>query len=131
MKTHVGKNFSLTLGVSSSRRKSRLAHFSAPSHIRHKILSATLNPELRKKHNIRSLPIRKDDEVEIISGSNKGTKGKIISVYRKRFCVYIEKLTKSKLNGKFSAAGLIPRCRLQDPNPPKQRPDHQAEDLRR
>lgn len=39
MKTHVE--------VSSSRRKSRKAHFTAPSHIRYRLMSARLSKELR------------------------------------------------------------------------------------
>jgi large subunit ribosomal protein L26e len=53
MKTH--------FEVTSSRRKARRAHFAAPSHIRHRIMSASLSKDLHKKHGIRSLPIRKDD----------------------------------------------------------------------
>lgn len=51
--------------VSSSRRKNRARHFKAPSHIRRKIMSAPLSKELRKKYNVRSIPIRKDDEVMV------------------------------------------------------------------
>ena len=85
--------------VTSSRRKNRLAHFSAPSHLRYTILSATLSKELRIKHRVRSMPIRRDDEVKIVRGTNKGTTGKVSQVYRKRWCIHIEKLTKSKVNG--------------------------------
>ncbi len=38
--------------VSSSRRKARLRHFTAPSDQRRVIMSATLSPELRKKYNV-------------------------------------------------------------------------------
>lgn len=37
----------------SSRRKSRKAHFSAPSSVRRTIMSAPLSKELREKHNVR------------------------------------------------------------------------------
>merc|ERR1711907_794217 len=57
--------------VSSSRRKSRKSHFTAPSHIRRKIMSAPLSTELRAKYNVRSVPIRKDDEVQIVRGTYK------------------------------------------------------------
>lgn len=46
----------------SSRRKSRKEHFDAPSSVRRVIMSAPLSKELREKHNVRSIPIRKDDE---------------------------------------------------------------------
>ena len=51
--------------VSSSRRKNRRRHFQAPSHIRRKIMSAPLSKDLRQKHKVRSIPIRKDDEVQV------------------------------------------------------------------
>ena len=41
--------------VSSSRRKSRKAHFTAPSHLRRKILSAPLSKELREKYHVRMI----------------------------------------------------------------------------
>ncbi|KZT68143.1 ribosomal protein L24 [Daedalea quercina L-15889] len=63
--------------VSSSRRKSRKAHFAAPSSVRRKIMSSALSKELRGKHNTRSLPIRKDDEVRIVRGKYKGREGKV------------------------------------------------------
>lgn len=51
--------------VTSSRRKNRKRHFSAPSHIRRKLMTAPLSKELRQKYNIRNIPIRKDDEVQV------------------------------------------------------------------
>jgi large subunit ribosomal protein L26e len=39
--------------VSSSRRKCRKAHFTAPSSVRRKIMSSPLNDDLRKKHGVR------------------------------------------------------------------------------
>ena len=40
-------------------------------------MSATLSKDLRKKHNVRSMPIRKDDEVIVLKGNYKGNKGKV------------------------------------------------------
>lgn len=84
--------------VSSQRRKCRKAHFSAPSNIKYKLMSATLSKELRQKYGIRSLPVRKDDEVLISRGFFKSTKGKVTEVYRKKNKLYIEKVTKEKRN---------------------------------
>jgi large subunit ribosomal protein L26e len=58
--------------VSSSRRKSRKAHFTAPSSVRRKLMSAPLCKDLRQKYNVRSLPIRKDDDVQVTRGHHKG-----------------------------------------------------------
>merc|ERR1719364_609884 len=63
-------------GVSSSRRKSRKAHFTATSVDRRKLMSAPLSAELRAKHNVRSVPIRKDDEVQVVRGTYKNREGK-------------------------------------------------------
>jgi len=70
--------------VSSSRRKSRKAHFTAPSSERRIIMSAPLNSDLKQKYNVRSIPVRKDDEVQVVRGTYKGREGKIIQVYRKK-----------------------------------------------
>ena len=40
--------------VSSSRRKSRKAHFTAPSSVRRIIMSAALSSELRNKYHVRA-----------------------------------------------------------------------------
>ncbi|EPY82229.1 ribosomal protein L26-like protein [Camelus ferus] len=50
--------------VTSDRSRNRKRHFSAPSHVRRKITSSPLSKELRQKYNVRSMPIRKDDEVQ-------------------------------------------------------------------
>ena len=62
-------------------------------------MSASLSKDLRKKHGVRSLPVRKDDEVVVVRGNHKGHKGKVIQCHRKRFAIHIDKLTKNKANG--------------------------------
>ncbi|KAF5865678.1 hypothetical protein ETB97_002650 [Aspergillus alliaceus] len=92
-------NNSIVLGLHSSRSKSRKAHFSAPSSERRVILSARLSKELAEKYNVRSIPIRKDDEVLIQRGSQKGREGKITSVYRLKWAVHIQNVNRDKSNG--------------------------------
>ncbi|KAI8086373.1 translation protein SH3-like domain-containing protein [Halteromyces radiatus] len=94
--------------VSSSRRKSRKAHFSAPSHIRQKIMSSALSKELREKHNVRSMPIRRDDEVTVVRGTYKGREGKVVQVYRKKWVIHIERITREKVNGATAPIGIHP-----------------------
>ncbi|KAJ3239287.1 60S ribosomal protein L26 [Chytriomyces hyalinus] len=96
------------VAVSSSRRVNRKAHFSAPSNIRRKIMSASLSKELREKYKVRSLPIRTDDEVTVVRGSNKGKTGKVVAVYRKKWVIHIEKLTKEKSNNQSVQLGVDP-----------------------
>lgn len=54
----------------SSRRKHRARYFQAPSHMRRIFMSAPLSKELRQKYNVRSIPIRRDDEVQVIKFVN-------------------------------------------------------------
>ncbi|KAK9763739.1 60S ribosomal protein L26A [Basidiobolus ranarum] len=94
--------------VSSSRRKCRKAHFAAPSSIRRKIMSASLSKELREKYHARSIPVRKDDEVLVVRGTYKGREGKVVQVYRKKWVIHIERLTREKVNGATTAIGVHP-----------------------
>jgi large subunit ribosomal protein L26e len=89
--------------VSSSRRKSRKAHFTAPSSERRKIMSASLSQELRKQHNCRSIPVRKEDEVRIVRGTFKGKEGKVVQVYRKKWVIHVD-----KVNGASVQVGIDP-----------------------
>ncbi|CCE83069.1 Piso0_002844 [Millerozyma farinosa CBS 7064] len=85
--------------VTSSRSKARKAYFTASSVERRKLLSAPLSKELREKYNIKSLPVRKEDEVRVVRGSKKGSEGKINSVYRLKYAIQIEKLQREKSSG--------------------------------
>ena len=49
---------------------------------------------------VRSLPVRKEDEVQIVRGKfAKEPAGKVTSVYRRRYCIYIDRIVKEKANG--------------------------------
>ncbi|KAI1388711.1 putative 60S ribosomal protein L26-1 [Hypoxylon trugodes] len=95
-------------GIASSRRKSRKAHFSASSGERRVIMSAPLSKELREKYNVRSIPVRKDDEVTIVRGTNKGREGKVTSVYRLKYQIHIERVTREKASGQSVPLGIHP-----------------------
>ncbi|KAI9493840.1 ribosomal protein L24 [Zychaea mexicana] len=96
------------LDVSSSRRKSRKAHFTAPSDVRRKIMSSALSKELREKYNTRSIPVRKDDEVLVVRGSLKGREGKVVQVYRKKWVIHIDRVNREKVNGASVPIGVHP-----------------------
>ena len=85
--------------TSMSRRKQRKAHFTAPSHVRRILMSAPLSQELRQKYNVRRLPVRREDDIKVKRGGSKGREGKIIKVYRKRWSIHVDKITRDKTNG--------------------------------
>lgn len=68
-------------------------------------MSAMLSHDLRKKYNVRSVPIRKNDEVKVMRGEKKGEAGKVVQVYRKKFVIHVERLTREKATGEF---GIVP-----------------------
>ncbi|SJM81888.1 60S ribosomal protein L26-A [Zygosaccharomyces bailii] len=97
-----------SLDVSFDRRKNRKAYFTAPSSQRRVLLSAPLSKDLRAKYGIRSLPIRRNDEVLVARGSKKGQEGKVSSVYRLKFAIQVDKVTKEKANGASVPLNLHP-----------------------
>jgi large subunit ribosomal protein L26e len=52
------------------------------------------------------MPIRKDDEVTVTRGMYKQREGKVITVFRKKFVVHIERLTRDKVNGQQVPVGI-------------------------
>merc|ERR1719163_2658492 len=94
--------------VSSSRRKSRKAHFTASSSERRIIMSSALSSELRNKYHVRSMPVRKDDEVKVVRGNYNGREGKVIQCYRKKWVIHIERITREKASGATVQVGIHP-----------------------
>ena len=56
------------------------------------------------------MPIRKDDEVQIVRGDNNyiGREGKVVQVYRKKWVIHVERLTQDKVNGASYHIGYDP-----------------------
>jgi large subunit ribosomal protein L24 len=79
--------------------KQRKRMFNAPAHIRHKLMAAPLTKELAEKQGVKTLPVRKGDTVHIQRGDNKGFEGKISRVDLKAYRIYIEGLTREKVDG--------------------------------
>ena len=79
--------------------KQRKRLFNAPAHIRHKLMAAPLSSELAASRGAKTLPVRKGDTVRIQRGDNKGFEGKVSRVDTKVYRVYIEGLTREKVDG--------------------------------
>ena len=63
-------------------------------------MSVALAPDLRAKYKIRSMPIRKEDEVVVTSGSFSGLEGKVESIDTKNYRLHIEGASVEKADGK-------------------------------
>ena len=79
--------------------KQRKRLFNAPAHIRHKLMAAPLSKELTASKGAKTLPVRKGDTVQIKRGDNKGFEGKVSRVDLKAYRIYLEGLTREKVDG--------------------------------
>lgn len=91
--------------MTSKPRKQRKRLYQAPLHKRYKKFSTSLSPELRKSHNINSIPVRTGDTVRIMRGERKGFEGKISGIDRTKYRIFVEGVTREKVDG---TATLIP-----------------------
>lgn len=73
--------------------------FQAPHHQRYKGFSAPLSTELKKAHNTNSLPVRAGDSVRIMRGDRKGFEGKVTSADRAKYRLFVEGVTREKVDG--------------------------------
>ena len=73
--------------------------FNAPAHIRHKLMAAPLSNELAASRGAKTLPVRKGDTVRIQRGDHKGFEGKVSRVDLKEYRIYLEGLTREKVDG--------------------------------
>lgn len=85
--------------ASKQPRKQRKFRINAPKHIQRKFLSSTLTKELRQKHGMRNIEIRKGDEVEVMRGKFDGKKGKVTEINMKKLKVAVENLQLTKRDG--------------------------------
>jgi len=97
-----------TAGPVTKPTKQRKRLFQAPAHIRHKLFAASLSPELRAAHGAKTFPVRSGDTVRIMRGDHKGFEGKISRVDMKKFRIYVEGLTREKVDGTTVFAPIHP-----------------------
>jgi large subunit ribosomal protein L24 len=88
--------------------KQRKMLFQAPDHIRHKHFAAPLSPELRASRGVRALPVRSGDAVRIMRGNHKGFEGKVTRIDRRKYRIYVEGLTREKVDGTTILVSIHP-----------------------
>jgi large subunit ribosomal protein L24 len=79
--------------------KQRKLLYQAPDHVRHGLFAAHLSPELRSSHLVKSLPVRSGDTVRLMRGDHKGFEGKITRLDLSEYRIYVEGLTREKVDG--------------------------------
>jgi len=76
-----------------------------PPHKIYKRFSAPLSPELKKSHGFNSIPVRTGDTIRIMRGDRKGFEGKISQVDHTKHRIFVEGVTREKVDG---TTALIP-----------------------
>ena len=62
-------------------------------------MSVNISKDLRKKHNVRNIPIRKGDKVKILRGQFKKKSGTANKVDLKKLKVYVEGIENVRKDG--------------------------------
>jgi large subunit ribosomal protein L24 len=79
--------------------KQRKAVYQAPDHRRHKLFAAPLSSTLKVTHGVRTFPVRSGDTVRVMRGDHEGFEGKITRIDLMKYRVYVEGLTREKVDG--------------------------------
>lgn len=92
-------NWSPTWISSKKPTKQRKYVKNAPLHLRSALLCSHLSKELAKKHNTRSLRVRKGDKVTVMRGQHKGKSGTVDWIDTERARIYITGVEAPKRDG--------------------------------
>ena len=76
-----------------------LSGFWNDNYIRRKYLSAPLSPSLKSEYGTRTMPVRTDDTVSVTKGDHKMSEGRVLRVDMKRSKIYIEGITRTRMDG--------------------------------
>lgn len=85
--------------VSIQPRKQRKAFYDAPLHKRRKQMAARLSNELSEKYSRRSMTVITGDEVEVLRGDFKATKGAVTGVLTKSRKIIVDGVNNKKADG--------------------------------
>jgi len=88
--------------------KQRKRLYQAPHHQRYKRFSAPLSPELKSSHNTNSIQVRAGDTVRVMRGDYRGFEGKITRVNRKKYRIFVEGVTREKVDGSPTLVPIHP-----------------------
>ncbi len=88
--------------------KQRKFQFNAPLHVKQKFVGAHLSSELKKKHGVRTVGLRKGDKVSIMRGQYKKKSGKVDRVELRRKKVYIEGIENVRKEGSKTLVAFSP-----------------------
>ena len=95
MKSEFNKNWNKSV----QPRKQRKFRANAPNHIKRTFMGCNLDKELRTKHKVRTIEVRKGDTVKIMRGKFKGKQGKVGVVDVKNCRIQVDGVQRQKMGG--------------------------------
>ena len=95
---------------SAKPRTQRLFRFTAPMHQRQHFMNAHVDKSLKTKLGIKKRAIRlaKGDTIKIMSGSKRGTTGKVTAVDLRKGRIQVSSLMKKNAKGKEFSISISP-----------------------
>ena len=93
------KQYSKAWLKSTQVRKQRKFRYTAPLHMRGRMLHVHLSPELRKKYGLRNIQVRKGDTVKLMRGQFAPKQGKVEKVLLKRQRIFVHGIDIIKKDG--------------------------------
>jgi large subunit ribosomal protein L24 len=88
--------------------KQRRMLYQATDHVRHRFFSTHLSPELRASHLVKTFPVRSGDTVRVMRGDHKGFEGKVTRIDKRKYRIYVEGLTREKVDGTTISVPIHP-----------------------
>ncbi|MBI2665587.1 50S ribosomal protein L24 [Candidatus Woesearchaeota archaeon] len=102
------KDFVGSWNRSTQPRKQRKYRYNAPLHVRQKLISSHLSPELRKKYGCRNVAVRTGDKVRVMRGQFAKKEGKVERVNLKREEISVFGMDVIKRDGTKLLAAIHP-----------------------
>lgn len=96
------------VGDTRQPRKQRKLRYTAPLHLRQKMVSAPLSPDLRTKMKLRSVPVRTGDKVKVLVGKFRGVQGKVVRVDLSKLKIFVENAVIKRTGGREEFYPLHP-----------------------
>jgi large subunit ribosomal protein L24 len=88
--------------------KQRKRLYQAPLNERYKKFSSPLSSKLKESHGTSSVPVRNGDTVMIMRGDRKGSEGKVTQINRKKYRIFVEGVTREKVDGTTTFVSIHP-----------------------
>lgn len=101
-------NWSNSWNSSTEPSKQRKYRRNAPQHVKQKLVSANVHPELRDELDTRSIRIRTGDQVDVTRGDHAGETGIVNRIDYDSQKVYVNGVTVERQNGTESQVPLRP-----------------------